>query len=153
TAVADTSLLREFGVHASTLEGYLFPDTYEILPGTSARTIVRMMAGKAREVLDREMARGGPIALELNRHEILTLASIVEAEARLPSERPRIAAVYLNRLRRKMLLQADPTVAYALGGHRERIYFSDLKVQSPYNTYLNRGLPPGPIGNPGRASI
>jgi UPF0755 protein len=136
-----------------TLEGYLFPDTYAFLPTTSPTTIVRTMAGQARRVLDEELSRGGPIALEFTPHEILTLASIVEAEAMLAEERPRIAAVYLNRLRRKMLLQADPTVQYALGGHRQRIYYSDLRIESPYNTYLNVGLPPGPIGNPGRSSI
>src|SRR5262249_36309834 len=106
-AVADSALLVEFSAHGATLEGYLFPDTYAFLPGTPPRTIVRTMALKASRVLDEEMARGGPIALELNRHQVLTLASIVECEAALASERPRIAAVYLNRLRRKMLLQAD----------------------------------------------
>jgi UPF0755 protein len=153
-AVADSALGAEAGAPpGATLEGYLFPETYAFLPTTAPTTIVRTMALKARKVLDEELARGGPIAVELTPHEILTLASIVEAEAMRAAERPRIAAVYLNRLRRRMLLQADPTVQYALGGHRARIYYSDLRVQSPYNTYLNVGLPPGPIGNPGRASI
>lgn len=152
-AVADSAVRAEVACPGPTLEGYLFPDTYAFLPTTSPTTIVRTMAGQARRVLDEELGRGGPIALEFTPHEILTLASIVEAEAMLAEERPRIAAVYLNRLRRKMLLQADPTVQYALGGHRQRIYYSDLRIESPYNTYLNVGLPPGPIGNPGRSSI
>lgn len=153
-AVADSALGAEAGAPpGATLEGYLFPETYAFLPTTAPTTIVRTMALKTRRVLDEEVARGGPIAVELTPHEILTLASIVEAEAMRAVERPRIASVYLNRLRRRMLLQADPTVQYALGGHRARIFYSDLRVQSPYNTYLNVGLPPGPIGNPGRASI
>jgi UPF0755 protein len=152
-AVADSALRAEFECPGPTLEGYLFPDTYAFLPTTAARTIVRTMAGQARRILDEELARGGPIALEFTPHEILTLASIVEAEAMRAEERPRIAAVYLNRLRRNMLLQADPTVQYALGGHRPRIFYSDLRIESPYNTYRNPGLPPGPIGNPGRLSI
>ena len=152
-AVADSALRAEFACPGPTLEGYLFPETYAFLPTTSPRTIVRTMAGQARRILDEELARGGPIALEFTPHEVLTLASIVEAEAMRAEERPRIAAVYLNRLRRKMLLQADPTVQYALGGHRPRIFYSDLRIESPYNTYLNPGLPPGPIGNPGRRSI
>jgi len=152
-AVADSALRAEFECAGPTLEGYLFPDTYAFLPSTSAQTIVRTMAAQARRVLDEELARGGPIALEFTPHEILTLASIVEAEAMLAAERPRIAAVYLNRLRRRMLLQADPTVQYALGGHRARIFYSDLRIESPYNTYMHLGLPPGPIGNPGRSSV
>jgi UPF0755 protein len=153
-AVNDSALVREFaGPRAETLEGYLFPDTYAFLPTTTPLTIVRTMASQTRRTLTQALARGGPIALELTPHEILTLASIVEAEAMLSRERPRIAAVYLNRLRQGVLLQADPTVAYALGGVRRRLFYSDLRVASPYNTYLNRGLPPGPIGNPGRSSI
>jgi UPF0755 protein len=152
-AVADSAIRAEFGCLAPTLEGYLFPDTYAFLPTTSPRTIVRTMAAQGRRVLDEELSRGGPIALEFTPHQVLTLASIVEAEAMRAEERPRIAAVYLNRLRRNMLLQADPTVQYALGGHRPRIYYSDLRIESPYNTYLNPGLPPGPIGNPGRSSV
>ena len=153
-AVADSGLVAEFAAPgATTLEGYLFPETYAFLPTTTPLTIVRTMAAQTRRTLNEELARGGPIAVELTPHEILTLASIVEAEAMLSRERPRIAAVYLNRLRQGILLQADPTVAYALGGVRRRLFYSDLRVQSPYNTYLNRGLPPGPIGNPGRSSI
>ncbi len=153
-ATADSALVAEAGAPTgTTLEGYLFPETYAFLPTTTPQVIVRTMSLQTHKVLDEELARGGPIAVELSPHEILTLASIVEAEAQRPEERPRIAAVYLNRLRRHMLLQADPTVQYALGGHRARVFYSDLRVQSPYNTYLNPGLPPGPIGNPGRASI
>jgi UPF0755 protein len=137
----------------ATLEGYLFPETYAFLPTTPPTVIVHTMVLQTKKVLAEQLAKGGPIAVELSPHEILTLASIVEAEAERPEERARIAAVYLNRLRRHMLLQADPTVQYALGGHRARVFYSDLRVQSPYNTYLNPGLPPGPIGNPGRASI
>jgi UPF0755 protein len=152
-AVADSALRAEFDCPGPTLEGYLFPETYAFLPTTGAATIVRTMAAQTKRILAEELARGGPIALELTPHEVLTLASIVEAEARLGSERPRIAAVYLNRLRRRMLLQADPTVQYALGGHRARIFYSDLRIESPYNTYMHPGLPPGPIGNPGRSSV
>jgi UPF0755 protein len=83
----------------------------------------------------------------------MALAAIVEKEARIPQERPVIAAVYLNRLRKGMLLQADPTVQFALGKHVARVYYKDLEIASPYNTYKHKGLPPGPIASPGRASI
>jgi UPF0755 protein len=153
-AVADSALVGEFAAPgATTLEGYLFPETYAFLPTTTPTTIVRTMASQTKRTLSEELSRGGPIAVELTPHEVLTLASIVEAEAMFARERPRIAAVYLNRIRQGMLLQADPTVAYALGGVRRRLFYSDLRVPSPYNTYLHRGLPPGPIGNPGRSSI
>ena len=152
-ACSDTAVLHGFDVPAPTLEGYLFPSSYAFLPGTPAAVIVRRMVGETRQVLDQELAGGSPVAAELSPHQILTMASIVEAEAARPEERERIAAVYLNRLRKGMRLQADPTVAYALGGYRERLYYSDLRVESPYNTYRNAGLPPGPIGNPGRAAI
>jgi UPF0755 protein len=86
-------------------------------------------------------------------HEVLTLASIVEAESRVPDERARISAVYHNRLRRKMRLEADPTVAYAMGGYKGRLLYADLEIDSPYNTYRRFGLPIGPICSPGEASI
>lgn len=149
----DTALLRELGVPGPTFEGYLFPSTYDFLHGSTPATVVRRMVAETHRVLAAELAAGSPIAHELTPHELLTLASIVEAEAVHASERERIAAVYLNRLRRGMKLQADPTVAYALGGWRARIFYSDLLVDSPYNTYRNYGLPPGPIGNPGRAAV
>ena len=91
--------------------------------------------------------------LAMNRNDIVTLASIIEKEAVLAEERPVISAVYHNRLKRRMPLQADPTVQYALGLHRDRLYYKDLRVNSPYNTYRYPGLPPGPIASPGRASI
>jgi UPF0755 protein len=92
-------------------------------------------------------------ALAMSRHDVMALASIVEKEARLPEERPVIAAVYMNRLKAGMLLQADPTVQYALGKHVARVFYKDLDVESPYNTYKHTGLPPGPIASPGRPSI
>jgi UPF0755 protein len=92
-------------------------------------------------------------ALAMSRHDAIALASIVEKEARLPEERPVIAAVYLNRLRTGMLLQADPTVQYAHGKHVARVLYKDLEIDSPYNTYKYKGLPPGPIASPGRPAI
>jgi UPF0755 protein len=92
-------------------------------------------------------------AMKINRNDLVTMASIVEKEARVPEERPVIAAVYYNRLRKGMLLQADPTVQYALGHHVGRVLYKDLAVKSPYNTYINKGLPPGPVAAPGMASL
>jgi UPF0755 protein len=92
-------------------------------------------------------------ALKINRNDLVTMASIVEKEARVAEERPVIAAVYYNRLKKGMLLQADPTVQYALGHHVGRVLYRDLAVKSPYNTYVNKGLPPGPVAAPGVASL
>ena len=89
----------------------------------------------------------------MNRHDIVTLASIIEEEAKRAEERPVISAVYHNRLRERMLLQADPTVQYALGRHTPRLLYKDLQVNSPYNTYIHAGLPPGPIASPGGPSL
>jgi UPF0755 protein len=92
-------------------------------------------------------------ALAMSRHDVITLASIIEKEARLAEERPVISAVYHNRLKIGMLLQADPTVQYALGKHVDRVLYKDLEVDSRYNTYKHKGLPPGPIASPGEAAI
>jgi UPF0755 protein len=151
-AVRDTMLLHQFDVPTPTLEGYLFPDTYVFGDGTDARTAVMAMVRRFEQVWRPEWTARLD-TLHLSRHDALTMASIVEREARLPEERPVIAAVYYNRLRAGMLLQADPTVQYALGEHQARLLYKDLEVKSPYNTYKHKGLPPGPIGSPGRASI
>jgi UPF0755 protein len=153
-AVRDSALLDSVGAppDAGTLEGYLFPDTYTFPDGTTARLAVAEMVREFQRAWRPEWnARAD--SLGLTRHQILTLASIVEKEVRVGDERPVIAAVYENRLRLHMPLQADPTVQYALGHHVDRVYYKDLDVESPYNTYRHPGLPPGPIASPGAASI
>ena len=151
-AVGDTALLARLDVPNKTLEGYLFPDTYAFPIGTTARQAVREMV-YAFERRWRPQWDSSIVDLKINRNDLVTMASIVEREARLPEERPVIAAVYYNRLRRGMLLQADPTVQYALGHHVGRVLYKDLTIDSPYNTYVYKGLPPGPIASPGVASL
>jgi len=151
-AVRDTALLRAVGAPTPTLEGYLFPDTYVFPNGTTARAAVHVMVDRFQHVWQPEWDQRLQ-ALGMSRNDVMALASIVEKEARLPEERPVIAAVYLNRLKAKMLLQADPTVQYALGKHVARVMYKDLTIDSPYNTYKHLGLPPGPIASPGRPSI
>ncbi len=146
--------LDSLGVDAPTIEGYLAPDTYEVLPGTPPEVVFRTMAGHTRDVLRAAAAGRDSLPLGMSLFRVLTLASIVESEAQADDERPRIARVYLNRLARGMPLQADPTVAYALGMNpRSRLAVRQLRHPSPYNTYLRVGLPPGPIANPGAKSI
>lgn len=135
-------------------EGYLAPDTYLFSVGTGVLTSASHLFTTQLARLDSALVcAGGKSTVFDGAHELLTLASIVEAEARLPEERPLIAAVYSNRLRRNWRLEADPTVAYILHKKGKRMFFRDLEVDSPYNAYRRGGLPPGPIGNPGLASI
>ena len=151
-AVRDTALRRRLNVPAATIDGYLFPDTYTLPEGSTARDAVARMVRRFEQVWTPQWtARLDSIGL--SRNDLMTLASIVEEEAKLPAERPVIAAVYMNRLRNGMLLQADPTVQYALPQHQTRLLYKHLRVKSPYNTYMNKGLPPGPIASPGKASI
>ncbi|HEY8311663.1 MAG TPA: endolytic transglycosylase MltG [Gemmatimonadaceae bacterium] len=150
--VRDSALRARVADPAETLEGYLFPDTYVFAPGTTARQAVTEMVKRFEREWKPQFDTEAT-ALGHTRHEIVTMASIVEKEARLPEERPVIAAVYYNRLKDGMPLQADPTVQYALGRHTERVLYRDLTVESPYNTYLHAGLPPGPIASPGGASL
>jgi UPF0755 protein len=151
-AMRDTALLARLDLPNPTLEGYVFPDTYAFPLGTTARQAVREMVysfeRRWKPEWDSSLAD-----LKINRNDLVTMASIVEREARVPEERPVIAAVYYNRLRRGMLLQADPTIQYALGHHVGRVLYKDLEVKSPYNTYIHKGLPPGPIASPGAASL
>ena len=151
-AARDTALLRRLNIPTPTLEGYLFPDTYTLPDGASARDAVHLMVQRFEQQWKPAWDSILP-GLKLTRHDIVTLASIIEREVRIAEERPVIAAVYMNRLRIRMPLQADPTINYALGRSPGRVLLKDLKVDSPYNTYLNPGLPPGPIGSPGAASI
>jgi UPF0755 protein len=151
-AMRDTAMLARLDVPNPTLEGYVFPDTYAFPVGTTARQAVREMVYSFERRWKPEWD-SSLTDLKINRNDLVTMASIVEKEARLPEERPVIAAVYYNRLRKGMLLQADPTVQYALGHHVGRVLYKDLAVASPYNTYVHKGLPPGPVASPGAASL
>lgn len=134
------------------LEGYLFPQTYRFTRGLDARAVLETLLATLERALD-DTLRAQIEAHTFSLHEVLTLASIVEAEATRDDERGRVAAVYLNRLAKGWKLEADPTVAYAAGKVGERLLLRDLQIESPYNTYRVPGLPPGPINNPGLASI
>lgn len=151
-AVRDTALLHALDVPTPTLEGYLFPDTYVFPEGTTARQAVRVMVARFQSVWRPEWTER-LAAQAMSRHDVMALAAIVEKEARRAEERPVIAAVYLNRLKTGMRLQADPTVQYAIGAHVSRVLYKHLAIDSPYNTYRYAGLPPGPIASPGRPSI
>ncbi len=155
-ALEDDSLLSDLGTDTDHIFGYMMPETFEFFWGTSSRQVVsRLKRGFDRYFTSERMARAERLNLTID--DVLILASIVEWEARLSTERPTIAGVYLNRLRIRMPLQADPTVQFALmqleGGRMRRLLFADYKLQHPYNTYLYYGLPPGPITNPSPASV
>jgi len=139
------------GNRSGSLEGYLFPDTYLLPKGVGEERIVRILVDRFRQATEALLA--GPLPLGLEPHGVVTVASLVEREAKRPEERRRIAGVIYNRLRMGMPLQIDATVLYALGTHRPVVRWADLAVDSPYNTYRRVGLPPGPIANPGLAAL
>ena len=141
-----------YGIEGETSEGYLFPNTYQIGDGTPPHAVIKMMRDEFDRRWTYELRREAE-SLGFSTHEAITLASIIEKEAKSPHERPLISAVFHNRLRRGWRLEADPTVLYALGNPTRRLTSADLQVNAPYNTYLHEGLPPGPICNPGMASI
>ena len=149
-----TALAERLGVPGPGLEGYLFPDTYLFAEGVSPEHVISTMVDRYESFWtpDRRARLAG---LERTEREIVTLASIIQSEAGNEEEMPLIASVYLNRLDRGWLLQADPTVLYALGGPRDRLLFAaiDSVAEHPYNTYTQPGLPPGPIGAPGTAAL
>ena len=155
-AARESPWVAELRVGREDLEGFLHPETYTLPLPVTARSLVSAMAAEFGRTWKPEWDRRLD-SLGLSRTELVTLASIVEAEARQPEERPIIAGVYHNRLRRGMLLQADPTVQYAIqratGQRKSRLYFKDLDIASPYNTYQRAGLPPGPINSPGTESL
>ncbi len=150
-ANGDLQLLRDIDPQAQSLEGYLFPDTYQFTRIDTAHEIAAAMVHRFRQTAQKIGLLGRP-----DIHRIVTMASIVEKETAVPDERPLVACVYFNRLDRNMALGADPTVIYSAllaGKYRGTIYQSDLQFDSPYNTYKYPGLPPGPIANPGAASL
>lgn len=152
--LTDPERADELGVPGPTLEGYLFPETYRFADGVGLPVIVQAIVGRYRAFWGVE-EQTQAAALGLDEREIVTLASIVEKEVRWDEERPVVAGVYWNRLQRDMLLQADPTVQYALGEPRARLLYRDIDAVAdhPYNTYTQQGLPPGPIASPGEASL
>jgi UPF0755 protein len=148
----DSQFVTGLGIAEPSLEGYLFPDTYLFSWPISPEEVARRMVYRFRDIYDMYVAQDAD-TIGMHKSHIVTLASIVQAEAVYDSEMPRISAVYHNRLKAGMRLEADPTVAYALGGVRRRLWLKDLRVNSPYNTYRNKGLPPGAICNPGQAAL
>jgi UPF0755 protein len=154
-AAADTSLVAELDPDADSLEGYLFPDTYALPRRASAPDVVQAMVNGFRQAFDASL-RQAAVAREMSVREVVTLASLIEEETAASHERELVSAVYHNRLRIGMPLQCDPTVIYAMrlaGTWNGNIRRSDLQMDSPYNTYRYRGLPPGPIAAPGRAAL
>lgn len=152
--VTDSKLIADLAPGAPSLEGFLFPDTYTFSTGVTPKTIGRVMTDRFRTVWAEVQAAGPASSMSL--FDIVTLASLVEAETSVPEERRRVAGVFVNRLRRGMLLQCDPTVVFALKRRGEwsgRLLRVHWKLDDPYNTYQYPGLPPGPINNPGRAAL
>ena len=148
----DKSFLRAYNIDAPSIEGYIFPDTYKLPKGIEPENALGMMINSLREKYS-EKLRTRAAELGFSEREVLTLASIIEKEAIINSERPLISAVYHNRLKKRMPLQADPTAVYGIKRSSERITMKDLKRKTPYNTYVIKGLPPGPIASPGIKSI
>ena len=151
-AVKSPRLLRNWKIDGNSFEGYLFPDTYLLPEDASPEDVINKMVSEYNNNISAVM-RKRMAEINLSENEVLTLASIIEGEAIFDSERPRISGVYHNRLKKRMRLQADPTIQYIIEDSPRRLLNKDLKIKSPYNTYLNYGLPPGPINNPGIESI
>lgn len=155
-ALTDPDLAASLGTDTVHLFGYMLPETIDFFWGTSADQVVTRMKHAFDHFFSERMEERAEEA-GMSIDEVITLASIVEWEARVDSERATIAGVYMNRLEKGMPLQADPTVQYAImktqGGRMRRLVYADYKMDHPYNTYLHYGLPPGPINNPSKASI
>jgi len=148
----NAGLTMPFDPPKSGLEGYLYPDTYAFRPNTRPRDMVQAMI----DVFTSRFYEPNRVRIEQSGHslhEIVTIASLVEREAKVERDRARIAGVIENRLKAGMRLQIDATVLYALGHHKSRVMYKDMAVESPYNTYRHKGLPPGPIASPGMPSL
>jgi len=152
--VMDKTLAASYHIDGTNLEGYLFPDTYVINRDTGPRELINLMINRFQKIFtelikDQESTTGRLLPAK----DIVTLASIVEKEGGLAEEKPIIASVFLNRLKKRMRLESDPTVIYGLKNFDGNLKKKDLRTPGHYNTYLNYGLPPGPIANPGRESL
>jgi UPF0755 protein len=148
----DTNFIKKIGIKQPTLEGYLFPDTYIFYKGEKPENVIIQMVSRLFAII-KPSQKFKLKSMEFSAHEILIIASMIEREAMMDREKPIIASVIYNRLKKNIPLQIDATVLYALGIHKKRVMYKDLRVKSPYNTYRNRGLPPGPIASPGYQSI
>ncbi|UCE20731.1 MAG: endolytic transglycosylase MltG [Candidatus Aminicenantes bacterium] len=154
-ACSRTELLGSYDIEAENLEGYLFPETYHFTRGTSAETIVSTLVSQFKSVFTEEW-RKRAIEINMTPRKVVTLASLIEKETSIPEERELVSAVFHTRLRIRMKLDCDPTIIYAMkeqGIYEGRLLRKHLKLDTPYNTYLRRGLPPGPICNPGKAAL
>ncbi|MDP6626047.1 MAG: endolytic transglycosylase MltG, partial [Nitrospinota bacterium] len=149
----DPVIVKKLGFNAHSLEGYLFPDTYYFEKKISDYDILKKMVDAFRKKIMIQEIMVEAKKSNLSLHEIVTLASVIEKETGKEEERPLISAVFHNRLRKKMRLQSDPTVIYAIRNFDGNLRKKDLRIDSPYNTYRYAGLPPGPIANPGLSSI
>ena len=148
----DYHFLKKHNIKASTIEGYLFPDTYLFFNGDTPTSVLDNVVSEYKNFW-RDAFRDRARELNMTEHEVVTLASIIEGEAIYDKERPTISGVYHNRLNRGMRLQADPTIQYIIEDGPRRLLNRDLRIDSPYNTYKNKGLPPGPINSPGAQSL
>ncbi len=151
--VRDSFFSRRLGVPATTAEGFLMPETYFLSPDMSEEEIIQTLIKPTLAIFKADSVQQQLQYLNMTPFQIIILASIIEGEAMVDSERVIIASVYYNRLKRGMPLQADPTIQYLIPDGPRRLRYRDLQIDSPYNTYRYRGLPPGPINNPGKQSI
>ena len=149
---SDGKFISGLGLEYDSLEGFLFPDTYYIAWGTPESEIIKILVGQFNSVFEK-LNGSSKMYEKYNKHEIVTMASLVEGEAMLDEEKGTIAGVFYNRLQKRIRLAADPTIQYIIPDGPRRLLNDDLKIDSPYNTYLHYGLPPGPINNPGETSL
>lgn len=150
--VHDPKFCKSLGIDEFSLEGYLYPNTYRFYEGMELEKIINHLVYHFKNEFNDSLKHKAD-QMGMTVHEVVTLASIVQGEAMVGEERPIISALYLNRLKKGMRLQADPTIQYIIDDGPRRLLDKDLEIDSPYNTYMHRGLPPGPVNNPGIASI
>ncbi|RNC66608.1 MAG: endolytic transglycosylase MltG [Desulfuromonadales bacterium] len=151
-AATDPTILKELGIEGRSVEGYLFPSTYDVKRKMDEEALIRAMVAQFDQVYGAKFAEASK-RLGMSRHQVITLASLIEKEAVAPAERPIISSVFHNRLQKKMRLQSDPTAVYGVRAFAGNVTKHDIERPTPYNTYLIEGLPPGPIGNPSEGAI